>query len=70
MSKTAFAVNTLPASALKSLKTLRADMPLARKRRKEWLRSWSVRMNISLPTLIGIEAGEPAVGIRCYATGL
>jgi len=70
MSKAAFAVNTLPATALKSLKTLGADMALARKRRKESLRSWSLRMNISVPTLMRMEAGDPAVGIGVYATGL
>lgn len=70
MSKTSGAINTLPAAALKSLRDLGADLALGRLRRKESLKTWAVRMNISVPTLMRMEKGEPSVAIGVYATSL
>jgi hypothetical protein len=70
MPKASTAVNSLPASALKSLKNLGADLMLARKRRKEPLKDWAQRMSVSVPTLMRMEKGDPSVGIGVYATSL
>lgn len=70
MPKASIAVDTLPASSRKALKDLGADLGLARLRRKESLKNWSQRMNVSIPTLMRMEKGDPSVGIGVYATGL
>jgi hypothetical protein len=70
MSKTSKAVDFLPAAAQKALQTLGADIALARQRRKESRKTWAQRMNVSIPTLIRMEKGEPTVAIGVYATAL
>ena len=70
MSKTSDAIDTLPAAALKSLRDLGADLALGRLRRKESLKAWALRMNVSVPTLMRMEKGEPSVAIGVYATSL
>ena len=66
----ASAVSSLPASALAALRSLGADLRIARQRRGESLRAWAFRMDVSVPTLIRMEKGDPAVGIGVYATAL
>lgn len=39
-------------------------------RRKESLRSWAPRMNVSVPTVAAMEKGGPRVGMGVYATAL
>jgi hypothetical protein len=70
MSKTSGALNTLPAAASKGLRDLGADLALGRLRRKESLATWASRMNVSIPTLMRMERGEPSVSIGVYATCL
>jgi hypothetical protein len=70
MSKTSNAIDTLPPAALKSLRELGADLALGRLRRKESLKNWAARMNVSIPTLMRMEKGEPSVAIGVYATCL
>lgn len=70
MSKTSGAINTMPAAALKGLRDLGADLALGRLRRKESLKTWAARMNVSIPTLMRMEKGEPSVAIGVYATNL
>jgi hypothetical protein len=70
MPKVSTAVNSLPASSLKALQNLGADLMLARQRRKESLKNWAQRMNVSVPTLMRMEKGDPSVGVGVYATGL
>jgi DNA-binding XRE family transcriptional regulator len=70
MSKTSNAVDFLPAASQKALQRLGADMALARQRRKESRQTWAQRMNVSIPTLIRMEKGEPTVAIGVYATAL
>lgn len=70
MSKTSGAIDSLPAAALKGLRDLGADLALGRLRRKESLKTWAARMNVSVPTLMRMEKGEPSVAIGVYATSL
>lgn len=70
MPKVAQAVVSLPSSALVSLEILGEQLCLARKRRKESLRSWALRMDVSVPTLRSMESGSPAVSMGVYATAL
>lgn len=60
----------LPAAVESALKKLGQDLRIARKRRKESLASWSVRMQVSVPTVQKMESGDPTVSMAAYATAL
>lgn len=64
------AIDNLPAVAANALLRLGADLSLARKRRKQSLRDWATRLNVSVPTLMKMEKGDPTVSIGVYATAL
>ena len=64
------AIDNLPAVAANALLRLGADLSLARKRRKQSLRDWAMRLNVSVPTLMKMEKGDPTVSIGVYATAL
>jgi hypothetical protein len=64
------ALDSLPSAATGALVRLGADLALARKRRKQSLRSWALRLNVSVPTLAKLEKGDPAVSAGVYATAL
>ena len=70
MSQAAQAIVSLPSSVLVSLELLGEHLRLSRKRRKESLRAWALRMNVSVPTLSGMERGDPRVSMGVYATAL
>ncbi len=70
MSKSAQSIASLPGSVLVSLELLGEHLRLARKRRKESLRSWSLRLDVSVPTLTAMERGDPRVSMGVYATAL
>ncbi len=70
MPKSAESVNSLPASVQVSLEVLGEHLRLGRKRRKESLRAWALRINVSVPTLVAMEGGDPRVSIGVYATAL
>lgn len=70
MSKPAAAAEILPAAVDRALKDLGANLALARQRRKESQRTWASRLSVSVPTLIRMEQGDPAVGMGVYATAL
>lgn len=70
MSAPAKSSMTLPPKVARVIEKLGSDLLLARKRRKESLRSWSARIGVSVPTLRRMEAGDPNVGISAYATAL
>ena len=70
MSKPAAAAEILPAVVVRALKDLGANLALARQRRKESQRTWASRLSVSVPTLIRMEQGDPAVGMGVYATAL
>ena len=60
----------LPPQATASLGELGANLALARVRRKESLRAWAQRMNVSTRTVQRMESGDPGVGMGIYATAL
>ncbi|HEY3256331.1 MAG TPA: hypothetical protein VGJ91_20370 [Polyangiaceae bacterium] len=60
----------LPPLASEALAKLGENLALARVRRKESQRVWAKRIGVSIPTLIRMEQGEPAVGIGVYVTAL
>lgn len=70
MPKTARALLQLPPTTAGAIEKLGADLAVARLRRKESLRSWALRMGITVPTLQRLEAGDPSVGIGIVATAL
>lgn len=70
MPKAAESIVSLPGAVLASLQVLGGHLQLGRKRRKESLRAWAVRMNVSVPTLVAMERGDPRVGMGVYATAL
>jgi transcriptional regulator with XRE-family HTH domain len=70
MPRVAESVTSLPSSVQVSLGVLGENLRLGRKRRKESLRSWALRMNVSVPTLAAMEKGDPRVSMGVYATAL
>jgi hypothetical protein len=70
MPKVSSAVHSLPSAAQGSLRKLGADLATARKRRRQSLKSWAQRLQVSVPTLMRMEKGDPAVSMGVYATSL
>jgi hypothetical protein len=70
MPKVSSAIESLPPAAAAALRKLGADLATARKRRKQPLRAWAPRLEVSIPTLMKMEKGDPAVSIGVYATAL
>jgi hypothetical protein len=70
MSKRSSAIDSMPASVLAHLRALGEDMAIARKRRREPLKSWAQRIGVSEPTLMRMEKGDPSVSMGVYATAL
>ncbi len=70
MPKAAHAALSLPGSVLVSLELLGENLRLGRLRRKASLRSWALRLNVSVPTLTAMEKGDPRVSMGVYATAL
>lgn len=70
MSKSAETLKSLPGSTLKALAALGENLRIARERRGESLRSWALRMAVSVPTLQRMESGDPSVGMGVYAVAL
>lgn len=60
----------MPPAAAAALLKLGADLATARKRRRQPLRAWAARLDISVPTLMKMEKGDAAVSIGVYATAL
>ncbi len=52
------------------MRKLGSDLSVARKRRKDSLKSWAARVNVSVPTLMKMEKGDPTVSMGVYATAL
>src|SRR5579863_7654631 len=61
---------TLPPAAAQALRGLGENLAIARLRRRESQRDWAGRLGCSIPTLIRLERGDPAVGAGLYATAL
>jgi hypothetical protein len=70
MPQVASAIEALPPAASAALRRLGADLATARKRRKQPLRAWAARLEVSVPTLVKMEKGDAAVSIGVYATAL
>jgi transcriptional regulator with XRE-family HTH domain len=70
MPQVSSAARDLPAAAEEALHTLGQGLAMARKRRGESLRSWALRMQVSVPTLMRLEKGDPTVSMGVYATAL
>jgi len=70
MPQVASAIEALPSAAAAALRKLGADLAVARKRRKQPLRAWAARLDVSVPTLMRMEKGDAAVSIGVYATAL
>ncbi|MBN1607150.1 MAG: hypothetical protein JW940_10995 [Polyangiaceae bacterium] len=70
MSRASGAYTSLPPLAAGALKKLGENLAIARVRRQQSQRQWAKRLGVSIPTLIRMERGEPAVGVGIYATAL
>ena len=70
MPRVADSIASLPSSVQVSLGVLGEQLRVGRKSRKESLRSWALRMNVSVPTLAAMEKGDPRVSMGVYATAL
>lgn len=70
MSKASPSLSSLPQEAVGALNSLGADLAIARLRRKESLRSWALRIGVTVPTLMKMERGDPGVSAGIYATAL
>jgi hypothetical protein len=64
------AIDALPAASASALRKLGSDLATARQRRKQPLREWARRLNVSVPTLMRMEKGDPTVSAGIYATAL
>jgi hypothetical protein len=70
MPQVASAVHSLPPAGAAALRKLGGDLATARKRRGESLRNWAARLQVSVPTLMRLEKGDPTVSMGVYATAL
>ncbi len=70
MPKSSKAIQHLPPATLGALQKLGADLAVARLRRKESLRTWAKRLNVTVSTLQRLEAGDPSVSIGIVASAL
>ena len=70
MPRSTQAIATLPSAVQAALVQLGDHLSTARLRRAESLRDWAVRLDVSVPTLMRMEKGDPKVGMGVYATAL
>lgn len=70
MSKHVCAIESLSVEAVSALAELGADLRTARKHRNQPLRAWATHLQISVPTLVRMEKGDPTVGMGAYVAAL
>ena len=70
MSKRSNVKTMLPGAVERHLALLGEHIHIARKRRKQSLATWAERVQVSVPTLRKMEAGDPTVSVAAYATAL
>ena len=70
MSNLSPALESLPQAAGSALRKLGDDLATARKRRGQPLREWAKRLQVSVPTLLRMEKGDPSVSAGVYATAV
>ena len=64
------ASRALPSAAESALRKLGGDLATARKRRSQSLKDWAARLQVSIPTLMRLEKGDPTVSMGVWATAL
>ena len=70
MPKSSPSLVSIPPAAEQALRALGENLAIARTRRRESQRAWAKRLGISVPTLIRMERGDPAVSAGIYTTAL
>lgn len=70
MSRAPKLTNNLPAPIGKALLEMGANLRLARERRGLSIRALAVEINVSVPTVMSMERGEPSVSMAVYAAAL
>lgn len=60
----------MPLPIIQALLALGANLRLARERRGMTIRELSAQINVSAPTIIKLERGDPSVSIAIYAAAL
>ena len=70
MSNPSPSIESLPQAARSALRKLGDDLVTARKRRGQPLREWAKRLEVSVPTLLRMEKGDPSVSAGVYATAV
>lgn len=70
MPQVAAATRSLPPAAESALGKLGRDLATARKRRGESLKNWAIRLQVSIPTLMSLERGDPTVSMGVWASAL
>jgi hypothetical protein len=70
MPKSSSHLDAMPRPALMALREFGLNLATGRVRRKESLRSWAQRLEVSVSTLRRMEAGDPGVSIGVYTTAL
>jgi len=70
MSQPAQALHALPPAVATALRKLGADLATARQRRRQPLKAWAQRLQVSVPTLMRMEKGDARVSMAVYATAL
>jgi hypothetical protein len=70
VSRNSPSIESLPQAARAALRKLADDLSTARKRRGQPLREWAKRLEVSVPTLLRMEKGDPSVSAGVYATAV
>ena len=70
MPKSTSASQSMSSYAAKSLRDFAADLKLARQRRKVSFKEWAQRLDVSVPTLMRMEASDPRVAVAVYVKTL
>lgn len=70
MPKRSQALAAMPPAVAKQLRVLGENLSVARKRRRESLKVWALRIGVSEPTLMRMEKGDASVSMGAYATAL
>lgn len=70
MPKRSEAIDAMPSAVLAHLRQVGEHLAIARRRRRESLKSWALRIGVSQPTLTRMERGDPSVSMGVYATAM
>ncbi|GAA4337652.1 XRE family transcriptional regulator [Pigmentiphaga soli] len=70
MARRSEAIDSMPSAVQAHLRVLGENLSIARKRRRESMKTWARRIGVSEPTLMRMEKGDPSVSMGVYATAL